>query len=732
MMKYTSLVLSASLLGMTNAECPNACSSHGICTNYDMCQCYRNWMANDCSERVCQFGLAHVDTPKGDLNMNNEIDDADTILVENSFQYPYGTTERFPRMQDSDLKTLTNTAHYYMECSNKGTCNRQTGTCECFPGYDGAACQRASCPGYPESCSGHGVCKTIRQLAAADYGNIYELWDRDVTMGCECDAGFTGPDCSERLCKYEIDPLYYDDTSTVKTAVYDFAIVSNSTSLTTGFQDGRKVANTGTWAIVFYDMHGQKWQTPPIEAGASCTTVLEALESLPNNVIPSMDSTYCTRISNTGVDAATATWSITDNVDYDRHARVDTFKLPLWFVYKKFHGLGGTNSFSYNYITDGDLSDTLSGWIYRIHFKNNPGAFRQPEINVHLDGPRPTLAAQLTETNSELFTRVWTNGQQGENVDYFADHCDGVTVTLTTSGSNTYLTDLSTTEIKLLKSCLGGSDFDDTNNVDLENWDHGDEQYPHLIKLVLTTAASTDGGIYAALYYSGSNFYLYNPAKSLTGVSTDVFEVYTTKGVLARTTKNAAASFEFASQRFVTANISYERSGGSYSYSGDLSCEVTDRNSINSNYVDYCLNKSDIFTFIDPVTPSYNPSYINLYTVKKIYTERYYEDLKDQHGTVRRYFPADSAFSSANDMFNKFGTHIIESDLSTNWGVNTGILKSNPSSFYLYKFFPSSDSSYEYVAQCSNRGICDTETGLCNCFGGYTGDACQSQSSLAV
>lgn len=56
--------LLAGFLSYANAECANACSGHGKCTSYDMCICNRNWQANDCSERVCQFGLAHVDTPK--------------------------------------------------------------------------------------------------------------------------------------------------------------------------------------------------------------------------------------------------------------------------------------------------------------------------------------------------------------------------------------------------------------------------------------------------------------------------------------------------------------------------------------------------------------------------------------------------------------------------------------------------------------------------------------------
>ena len=33
------------------AECPNACSGHGVCGPKSVCSCYQNWMSNDCSER---------------------------------------------------------------------------------------------------------------------------------------------------------------------------------------------------------------------------------------------------------------------------------------------------------------------------------------------------------------------------------------------------------------------------------------------------------------------------------------------------------------------------------------------------------------------------------------------------------------------------------------------------------------------------------------------------------
>lgn len=58
------LLLASLAFEYANAECANACNGHGKCTSYDMCICNRNWQANDCSERVCMFGLAHVDTPK--------------------------------------------------------------------------------------------------------------------------------------------------------------------------------------------------------------------------------------------------------------------------------------------------------------------------------------------------------------------------------------------------------------------------------------------------------------------------------------------------------------------------------------------------------------------------------------------------------------------------------------------------------------------------------------------
>jgi len=114
-------------------------------------------------------------------------------------------------------------AHFYMECSGKGECDRALGECVCFSGYTGSSCQRSTCP---SDCSGHGLCRTLREVAVGALsrratggqgGNMnlagvrvafdYSLWDADKHQMCVCDAGFDGIDCTQRTCPRSNDPL---------------------------------------------------------------------------------------------------------------------------------------------------------------------------------------------------------------------------------------------------------------------------------------------------------------------------------------------------------------------------------------------------------------------------------------------------------------------------------------------------------------------------------------------
>lgn len=114
----------------------------------------------------------------------------------------------------NDPPTENDRAHNLAECSNMGVCNRETGECQCHPGFEGAACERLSCPLVRGlSCSGHGRCLNMFQLAeiaeingdATDYTyghtpNDPQTWDYNKMYGCKCDEGFESYDCSQRSC----------------------------------------------------------------------------------------------------------------------------------------------------------------------------------------------------------------------------------------------------------------------------------------------------------------------------------------------------------------------------------------------------------------------------------------------------------------------------------------------------------------------------------------------------
>ena len=763
-----------------------------------------------------------------------------TVSSANSFVYPYGTTEKFPAMADSNGAKLSQTAHYYQECSNKGVCDRSKGQCQCLDGYEGVACQRASCPGTP-TCSGHGTCQSISQLAAKDNNNVYKLWDKDSTMGCLCDSGYEGPDCSERQCKYGVDPLYLDDTSTVKYSEFNFATLIAFTGspvisgdITKIFSNGLTDTSTGNgqWAIRFYDANGEDWLTDPLNGYATCDDILNALYALPNNAVP-LNSVYCeaaAKTTNTAIytdyeiDTNTgAQWqsvpggSTVNSRDGINKVGVGS-KLAFW-------EMGGSTTTSTDggslgsLLLQGEINSLLAaavlgtttgatgqlpssnggapvakllGAVYNLRFLGNPGKLKQPEIEIYLDGNRPSLLSSVT--GGKVITKVWTDGQQGENVDYFADHCNGIKVSIDNTGGIYKLDSTSTNWESILKTCLGASDFNDYNNIDVNNWDKGNKYFPHLIKLVKSPTIYTDGGYYVAIYSDGNDFLLVNPFRApgdatAAGAGTFVYDVYTTTGTLALTSDVAEASFGFGSKNIFTYNPAFDPSVAS-SFSGDVSCDLytgarslyenkgsakdyntakiknifpkidTTKSSCDTNktpndcsalntainttlpgqplYGDasqgtltaatakyyqgtansYCLNKGDLLLLLNFETPAKNAPFINIHTVNNLKT-----------------VPSSATLEAPNPVGPSESTnHIINVDIGTNWAHSFGEDTAAPTTgkFLVYKFIPAKASSYQYVAECSNRGICARDTGVCQCFPGYSADNCHTQSSLAL
>ena len=206
------LLVLAAIIATVGAYCPNGCSKNGSCgvngetrqcndlaslllfrrhlvfsrrplldfissTFFsDKCTCYNRpngdpaWTAHDCSERTCPKGTAWT-----------------TDVVEGE-----------------------NKAHPRMECSNKGVCNRVNGECMCFENYDGKACERTLCP---NDCSGRGICISQKSLAELQGATYTAPWDSDKHLGCKCDDGYRGPDCSQKECPSGADILGGDGGS---------------------------------------------------------------------------------------------------------------------------------------------------------------------------------------------------------------------------------------------------------------------------------------------------------------------------------------------------------------------------------------------------------------------------------------------------------------------------------------------------------------------------------------
>lgn len=259
MLSYLQLLVIGSCIAVISANCDNNCSGHGTCLTDDVCQCYDNWGVGlshdsaDCSDRICPFEVSWVDTP------------------DRQGQF-----------------------HKYAECANRGVCNRDTGECQCFEGYEGKACQRTTCP---NDCSGHGTCEYIEDLAFAatwnDYTNkwfnedektfSYRNWDNRKIRGCVCDATYGDVDCSKRLCPYGTDVLdtRLDLTLALKYQVQELRFASSMGLGSLGHK---------TFALTFKSRLNETFTTIPIvfddqDLHDLVRDIQLALLNLPNRVI---------------------------------------------------------------------------------------------------------------------------------------------------------------------------------------------------------------------------------------------------------------------------------------------------------------------------------------------------------------------------------------------------------------------------------------------------------------
>jgi hypothetical protein len=282
MMKLLFLAMFAAT---AQAICPNKCSGHGTCGASDKCTCFPNWTGADCAGRKCAYGLSWVAAP-------NALSGLDVPAAG-------GLGGR----------------HAYTECSSRGICERGSGECRCFEGYEGKGCRRTTCP---NSCSGHGRCVYNKDITAQTVGeNAYLAkydgagldnfndvsWDAMKTRQCMCDRGWEDVDCSKRICPKGDDPLTDCNTKNQKDDVQLLLFYG---------EDEFDILNIDQFfTLTFTDMFNGNYTTTPIQLqalesgakGAMCSTagnchsgtsarIKSALEALPNFAVPTVTVTY--------------------------------------------------------------------------------------------------------------------------------------------------------------------------------------------------------------------------------------------------------------------------------------------------------------------------------------------------------------------------------------------------------------------------------------------------------
>lgn len=290
-MKVLSVLAFAALVGIALSVCPSGCSGHGTCNAYDECTCFdegkstyfgylydtakgynrikqdamralktansnygmansvtlteeendrfldkeayiqKQYTGPDCSQMTCPRGVSwsRPFNFAGDFMFN---DPSRTRILggEVLLSNPPGSVTNHAGLVANDATPGFNQCRHadFAECSDAGICDRSSGMCECFEGYEGAACQRTTCP---NSCSGHGQCQSNIAFSkdgslARSYSNTGEsdftitenskqvdprkyyegAWDSGIHYGCKCDIGFRGEDCSLVECPSSSDP----------------------------------------------------------------------------------------------------------------------------------------------------------------------------------------------------------------------------------------------------------------------------------------------------------------------------------------------------------------------------------------------------------------------------------------------------------------------------------------------------------------------------------------------
>merc|ERR1712054_160486 len=335
------------------------------------------------------------------------------------------------------------------------------------------------------------------------------------------------------------------------------------------------------------------------------------------------------------------------------------------------------------------------------------------------------------------------DGTEAIGTDTFADAVAESPTMLGNLNVYGYLDDLTITEMKLLKKCLGDSDGYSDNNIEVYDWDYGATMFftekwdswimsgtPHAIKLVKRLPNDDfDGGKFALIWYSPKDDKFYVATKASDMISE--YAVFVTDGKAERVYLDN--NMDSAYNATETAAVAYFAQFSNTLYmSFDVSCETGRAD------VEPCLQKGDLIFITDA---NWGTSEL---TVTKADSTKFfggvgttgfgagYADTSDLY-TITKIWKAEETSKTAT-FEDKFR---ITVDKNINWDGSVvadpdGDSVKNTGYVQILKFTPASTGSFTYVSPCSNRGLCNGDDAVRECFKGYTNDNCDTQSWLAV
>merc|ERR1711990_840199 len=298
----------------------------------------------------------------------------------------------------------------------------------------------------------------------------------------------------------------------------------------------------------------------------TCLEVVSALEALPNTVIPS-GSVFCS--------------------DYIGQ-------------YDEMLG-----SYAYEATVEGGFH------MYSLTFTGNPGYLKPIEIDSTLDGMTGEFTDYFATQCEHVYVDIVTMGESLGDTTTEGTFPSVLSASPTMLGSlNVYgkLGSMTATEKKLLKKCLGDSDGDSTNNVEVYDWDYGAIKYfneygdtylmsgtPHAIKLVKKSPSDDyDGGKFALIWYNPKDDEFYVATKPSDAASQ--YAIFTTDGKAERVYYDL--NEDSAYNHTETAAVAYfEQFTNTLYMSFDASCETG--GGAMKGKVEPCLQKGDLIFVAD-------------------------------------------------------------------------------------------------------------------------------------